>query len=154
MQDTVRDLLTTLLALKRYTRAHEIALKNYSLLSGCDHSLVLGDLAMSGLKLAQVIMGMDGDLAHAYTLLEEAVTNSESVFGAESLQVAEALVSLAQIRKRRSQFDDETVSLLNRAHLCYESCAGPDDPNTLFTLKTIQKVRREQYLLQVNGSIA
>jgi hypothetical protein len=167
LQELIRDLLNTLVILKSYKRAHEIALLNYNNLKA-DKSVVLSvevvgsnevglggvvaDLGLAGLKQAQIEMHLEGfDLNKSYLLLEESLTHCEVGFGSSSLQVAEVLVSMAHIRKKQSLFDELTMALLNRAHNCYEATVGPDDPNTLFTLKTIQKVRREQYL-QMLGS--
>lgn len=139
--ELIQDLLMVLLVLRDMKRAYEVASFNYAYLkAGAGEP---SDIALIGLKLAQILIGMEGDLDRAYELLTESLRTCET--NNEPLQLAEVLVTMAHVRRRRNQYDDDTLELLNRAHECYEATEGPDHPNTRFTLRTIQKMRKQQY---------
>ena len=82
-----------LLVLRDLKRAYEVASFNYAGDSA--------DVALIGLKLAQILIGMEGDLDRAYELLEESLRICEA--SNEPLQLAEVLVTMAQVRRRRNQ---------------------------------------------------
>jgi hypothetical protein len=139
--ELVRDLLAVLQIRRKLARAYEVASFSYAKLKAAAGDPV--DIAVIGLKLAQILVGMDGDLDRADGLLVESLRLSEAI--GDPLQLAEVLVTTAQLRRKRGQLDEDTIELLNRAHSCYEAAEGPDHPNTMYTLKTIQKVRKQQY---------
>ena len=139
--ELIQDLLMVLLVIRDLKRAYEVASFNYAYLkAGAGEP---SEVALIGLKLAQIVIGMEGDLDRAYELLTESLSTCEK--STDPLQLAEVLVTMAHVRRRRNQYDDDTLELLNRAHECYETTEGPDHPNTRFTLRTIQKMRKQQY---------